>query len=235
MSLTGWLCRSSAGRTGGIGLRDQDPCLLVSDLNLARYELDTYSAAPAGEVIDVGVDRFVITRLADATIVSIRGTSDPAQWVSDFRICGAKPVDHPDLGVCESGFLSGALAVYGALSTKLLVPVGLATVTPLILQGHSRGAGMVPILAGLLTIAGVIPARCVCWEAPWSVAQPCRDILLHAGIPGVQYWHGDDPVPTIPAVPWLVPNVWPYHHFGTWRLDPFDCHSMDGIVAELGG
>lgn len=195
-------------------------------LSLAKLELDTYSATPAGLVIDCNADRAVVSYLPGLTVVSIRGTDSPAGWVSDFKAAGVVAASHPQLGICESGFLEGSLNLWPLLE-PILGP------SPLILQGHSRGAGMVPIIAGLLQLSGLPPARVICWEAPWAVGAQCRDFLLNCGIGGVQYWHGDDPVPCIPAVPWLVPNVWPIQHFGSWALDPFTCHSMDGIVQQL--
>jgi hypothetical protein len=160
------------------------------------------------------------------TVLSIRGTTNPAGWVSNFKTAGVIAEDHPQLGVCESGFLKGALALWPLISPLLNGP-------NVIVQGHSRGAGMVPILAGLMLLAGAKPARVVCWEAPWAVGRQCQAMLIEGGVSGVQWWHGDDPVPCIPAVPWLRPYVWPITHFGPWMLNPFDCHHMAGIVATL--
>lgn len=198
----------------------------MSELYLANLELDTYSDVPAGRVIDCGADRAVISYLPGLTVVSIRGTDNPQGWLSDFKAAGVVSKAHPQLGECEAGFLEGSLALW-----PLIEPV--LGVDPIILQGHSRGAGMVPIIAGLMMLAGVVPHQVVCWEAPWAVGKQCRDLLLHWGIEGEQWWHGDDPVPTFPAVPWLVPNVWPIRHFGSWMLDPFACHSMNGIIQTL--
>jgi hypothetical protein len=199
---------------------------MLSDLDLARLELDTYAARPAGEVIAVNEDRIVITRLPDVTVISVMGTNDAAGWISDFKIKGVFSRTHRDIGVCESGFLDGAEALW-----TLLAPI--VGTEPVVLQGHSRGAGMVPIIAAFAVDAAVNIERCICWEAPWCVGPVCRDLLLGAGVDGVQFWHGDDPVPTMPAVPWLVSHVWPVRHFGSWKLDAAACHSMAGIVAEL--
>lgn len=201
--------------------------MIPTDAALALLELDTYADAPAGEVYAAGSDRAIIRRYADCAVLSIMGTGAPEQWISNFKAIGARSAVHPKLGVCEYGFLEGALTIWAVVSDKL-------GDLPLIIQGHSRGAGMVPILAGLAAISGIKPARCVLWEAPWCVGAECRSLLLSAGIDGIQYWHGDDPVPTIPAVPWLVPHVWPVKHFGEWTLNPFDSHKMSGIVADTG-
>jgi hypothetical protein len=199
---------------------------MLSDLDLAKLELDTYAVTPVGEVIAVNEDRAVITRMPDVTVVSIMGTNDAKGWISDFKIQGVFSRTHRDIGVCESGFLDGAEALW-----PLLAP--LLGTGPIILQGHSRGAGMVPILAAFALDAAVKIERCICWEGPWCVGPVCRDLLLAASVPGVQWWHGDDPVPCIAAVPWLISNVWPIKHFGSWKLDATACHLMAGIVAEL--
>ena len=202
---------------------------MISDLDLARLELDTYAAEPVGDVIDTGIDRLVLTRFPDLTVASVKGTTTPAEWISNFKVVGVKQATHPQLGICESGFLSGGSALWDKLLPEIDPTI------PLLIQGHSRGAGMVPILAGLAFLEGIRPVRCVCWEAPWAVGAQSRALLVDAGIDGVQYWHGDDPVPCAPAVPWLVPNVWPIRHFGSWMIDPFACHAMEGIVETLDG
>lgn len=198
----------------------------MTDADLAALELDTYAINPEGEVIAIGCDRAVVTRTPDVTVISLMGTNDAAGWISNFRIVGAVPAEHPEIGVCESGFLAGAEALWPMLVRTL-------DDRPVILQGHSRGAGMVPILAAFMLRTPHTLSRVVMWEAPWCVGPVCKQLLIDAEVDGVQWWHGDDVVPTIPAVPWLVPNVWPLRHFGCWALNPLDCHTMAGIVAEL--
>ena len=130
----------------------------MTDLDLAKLQLNTYTKVPDGEIIDQGIDRAVITRQPGLTVVSIRGTVNPKQWISDFRIRGVRSTEHPQIGVCEEGFLAGAEALFPAINSAVTGDV--------IIQGHSRGAGMVPILAAMLTLDGLPPSRCVMWEAP---------------------------------------------------------------------
>lgn len=199
---------------------------MLSDLDLAKLELDTYAVTPAGEVVAVNEDRSVITRFPGVTVISIMGTNDAAGWISDFKIKGVFSRTHCDVGICESGFLDGAEALW-----PLLAP--LVGADPIVLQGHSRGAGMVPIIAAFALDAAVKIDRCVMYEAPWCVGPVCRDLLLCASVPGVQYCYGDDPVILCPPVPWLVPHVWPITHIGEWMLNPFDCHSISRTVAWM--
>jgi hypothetical protein len=194
---------------------------------LVMLVADTYSATPAGEVYDVGMDRAVITRLPSADVISLRGTDNAAGWISDFKIKGVRSSLHPQIGICEDGFLAGALALYAVLRGRAGI-----NGRSLIIAAHSRGAGMGPELAALFLLDGIKAEWCLLLETPWCVGEQCRDLLLNAGIPGLQTWHGDDPVPCIPPVSWLLPNVWPIRHFGEWTLDPFDSHLMAGIVTD---
>jgi hypothetical protein len=200
--------------------------VIPTDVTLAGLVAATYDAMPAGEVYDVGCDRAVITRLPDCTVVSVRGTANPAGWWSDFMIRGAVAREHPQLGTCEDGFLSGAEALWSVLRPKL----GLV---PAVLAGHSRGAGELPELVGLMLLAGVRVARVVCFEKPWSCGPQLRGMIDAAGVSGVEYWTGDDPVPLAPAMPWLCMNVWPIVHIGKWKLDPIACHFMSSVVGAM--
>jgi hypothetical protein len=154
----------------------------------------------------------------------VRGTANPAGWWSDFQIAPKIPRTHPTLGVCEDGFLTGAEALFRVVSPQL----GTDPPTPLVVQGHSRGAAIAPILAMLLGAA-----RCVAWEAPWGNGQQLRDMIAASGMTGQQYWHGDDPVPLVPAEPWLVMANFAIRHFGRWTANPFDSHGIAGIVADV--
>lgn len=200
--------------------------MFLTDAQLSLIEADTYAAHPEGEVYAVGCDLVTIRRFYEFDVVSVRGTDNPQGWISDFKIVGCRSARHPDFGQCESGFLEGAIAVWQLIGPRL-------GDKPLLMQGHSRGAGMLPILAGLAIAANLRVAYCVGWEMPWAVGWEMRDFLMWRGMQGIQYWYGDDPVPTIPAVPWLVPNVWKYRYIGEWMLDPFDCHSMARISAWM--
>jgi Lipase (class 3) len=200
--------------------------LIPTDLDLARFVNATYDTAPAGEVYDVGPDRAIITRFSDCTLIAIRGTDNPAGWWSDFRINGGKAKDHPQLGTCEEGFLTGAEALWAVLQPKLgLLPVVVAC--------HSRGSGMGPIIVGFMLLAGVQIARVVLFEKPWCCGPQLRGMIAAAKIDGLEYWNGDDPVPLVPSVPWLCMNVWAIQHVGKWAIDPIDCHFMVNVVGAL--
>ncbi|HQU16645.1 MAG TPA: hypothetical protein PLO69_11160 [Gammaproteobacteria bacterium] len=200
---------------------------LVPIATLLAAQQDTYAAQPKGEVIDAGCDRAVITHLPNATLLSIAGTRDLAGWLSDFQVWKATLRDHPDVGPVEAGFGDGADKLWQRLAGRI------DRDKPLLIQGHSRGAAMVPILAAFALIAGIKPYFCFAYEAPWSVGPACRDLLLAHRILGLTWWHGNDPVPLAPAVSWLVPHVWPCVSFGTPRENPIDCHYFEAVAAAL--
>jgi hypothetical protein len=198
----------------------------AANLRLAQRVADTYSATPAGLVLDAAPDRVVISQLDSATVVAIRGTDNLAGWWSDFQVQPRLSRTHPQLGTCEDGFLTGAETVWSLIQPHL-------TSTPIILTGHSRGAAIVPILAGLMQLANVAVSGCVCFEKPWC----CDDVLptLIGAIAGMEYWNGNDPVPSQPSVPWLIGNVWPITRIGVAQLVGLECHMMDSVLAALAG
>jgi hypothetical protein len=198
--------------------------IVPSDAGLVLLQADSYAVVPVGQVVDAGPDRAVIRRYPGCIVVTVRGTANQAGWWSDFQIAPKVARTHPKLGVCEDGFLAGAETLYAGLDPLL----GTDPPTPLIVQGHSRGAAIAPMLAVLLGAS-----RCVCWEKPWSAGPQLRDMIEASGMTGVEYWHGDDPVPLVPAVSWLVMSNFGIKHFGRWTLDPFTSHGIAGIVVDV--
>jgi hypothetical protein len=201
-------------------------CMIPTDAALSLLLQDAYTAAPAAEVYTAGIDHAVIYRRTDHTVLAIPGTQDMAQWVSNFKLIGVHAATHPQLGICEDGFLAGAQALWDVVGDKL-------GNLPIVMVTHSRAAGMGPIIAGLALLDGIRFARCVLFEKPWCCGLQLKEFIIQSGVPGIEFWHGDDPIPLVPAVPWLVPNVWGIKHFGEWQLDPFACHLMAGIVADM--
>lgn len=195
-----------------------------TDLSLAQLVATTYTNNPTGLILDANPDRAVLTQTENTSVVAIRGTANITGWWSDFQIQPRTSRHHPQLGTCEDGFLTGAEQLWQLIQPHL--PAG-----PVILAGHSRGAAIVPILAGLMLLANTPPIRCVCFEKPWC----CNQVLstLISNIPGIEYWNGNDPVPAEPNVPWLVGNVWPISNIGAARLIDIECHFMDNVLAAL--
>lgn len=198
---------------------------LPTDAALAALCVDSYRAQPAGGVHDAGPDRAVISRLPDCAVVAIRGSANERGWFTDFLILPRVMTTHARLGAGEAGFVDGAAALWDVVRPHLDPAV------PLVIAGHSRGAGETPWLAGEAVLDGYSVAKAVCFEAPWTAGAALAAFL--AQVPGKQYVNGNDPVPLEPEVPWLVPAVWPVVRIGSAMFDPFACHSMALIAAEL--
>jgi hypothetical protein len=194
------------------------------------YAPNSYTAKPVGEVYDAGPDRVVVSRLPGVIIITIRGTANPAGWWSDFEIAPKVTRTHPQIGGCEDGFLTGAEALYALIRDKVATDPQVL----IVIVGHSRGAEIAPILAGLFVTDGIQVARVVSIEKPWGNGPVLRKLLHDAGVTGVEFWHGDDPVPLAPALPQYVLCNFPIIHFGAWSLNPIGCHMLDGIVAAFG-
>ncbi|HTI81715.1 MAG TPA: hypothetical protein VL614_14805 [Acetobacteraceae bacterium] len=203
--------------------------MIPTDDALILLSQDSYSASPAGEVYDVGPDRLVVTRLPGVIVLAIRGTANLAGWWLDFRISQKTIRAHPKLGPLEAGFAAGADAIYGIAAPLVAASPGCL----IVIVGHSRGAIIAPILAALFAADGVRVTWCCCIEKPWGNGAVMRALLDQAGVRGVEWWHGDDPVPLVPAELGFVMANFPIKHFGRWTLDPFDSHLMGGIVADL--
>jgi hypothetical protein len=199
--------------------------MIPTDATLAVLCVDSYRLTPAGEICDAGCDRAVVTRLPDCAVVAVRGSANARGWFTDFLILPRVLKSHPLLGDGEAGFVDGASALWAVLKPRLDPAV------PLVIAGHSRGAGEAPWLAAEAIIDGFTVSRAVCFEAPWTAGAALAKGL--GAVAGCQYVNGNDPVPHLPEVPWLVPAVWPVVRIGSPMADPLECHSISLIAAEL--
>ena len=85
------------------------------DANLCAASLAAYSS-PATFVAGGDVHAVVTQRL-DATVIAFRGTVPTSweDWFRDFAVWPARIADHPTLGRCHEGFISGAEAILDQL------------------------------------------------------------------------------------------------------------------------
>jgi len=156
------------------------------------------------------------------TVISFRGTV-PEDWEDWFRDLAAWPRrDHPRLGPCHDGFLSGAEAILPQLA-PVLTPS-----RPFALTGHSLGGALAIATAALLIDNGLTPARLTTFGAP-RVGMALGPLL--APIPGCRFRHGDDPVPEVPSWPYL--NDRPWTTIGRPSPIPIDDHMIAGYLAAL--
>jgi predicted lipase len=192
----------------------------ISDAALCASAAAAYTQ-PA--IIAVGDVHAVITMLDGITIVAFRGTV-PTSWTDWFRDFAAWPdriADHPAIGFCHDGFISGAEAILPLLNTAL---VGSYALT-----GHSLGGALAIAAGALLTDCGKPPLRLTTFGAP-RVGFNLTKIL--APIDGVRYRHGLDPVPEVPSWPYI--NDRPWTHIGEANhLDPIGDHAISRYAMAL--
>lgn len=195
---------------------------MISDLECAQAAADSYTPAPTWFKLSEAQGIYVALRqVAGGTIVCFRGSVTAQDWLRDFE---ALPAEHPVLGWCEEGFLTGMDDVGAWVATNL--PEGSVAVT-----GHSLGAARAMILAGLLTSAGHVLERLVTFGTPKPGFGKLSRILLAGAFPITCYKNGPDPVAdvplTLPGAPYCKPVVdTPLNVAPANAHDPFEFHHM---------
>jgi triacylglycerol lipase len=189
-------------------------------LSLAVSSKNAYAAQPSGIVLDYHDIRAVVTESDGDLVVAVRGTviSSIENWLTDFD---AAPSYHVSIGWAPRGFLDSAL--------KLLPLIGPHIAGRRVyLTGHSLGGAVTILLAAMLARTGRAPIAYAAFEPARSglagVAASLTDV------PGYVCRFGNDPVPELPPIyrhPCAVTAI------GVPRLNPFACHSLDGVIAWL--
>ena len=147
----------------------------LSNLDLVLIQQDSYSFVPKGEIIDAAEDRATIVRYPDLIVITIRGTANRTGWWSDFQIAPKVAKVHPQLGVCEAGFLAGAESLWPLIKARIET----TPQVPIIVQGHSRGAAIVPLPKLIVELAPVVEEMTV--KAPETlshVTTGCTIVIL---------------------------------------------------------
>lgn len=135
--------------------------------------------------------------------LTVRGSVTVEDWLHNLD---AISVEVADLGRIHAGFYAGLEVAW----KKVKVIIGNA---PLILAGHSRGAGQATILTGLAIRDGLKPLARYAFGEPRSGCGKLARLL--AGTPGKSYRNGNakqtswDPVTD---VPFDIPLIEPYQH-----------------------
>jgi hypothetical protein len=200
---------------------------LPTRATLAAFAVDAYRAAPAGEIVDVREDRFIITRQQSFNLLAGRGTANFAGWASDFLIAPRVLKTHPQWGPGEQGFVDGAALMWVALKPRLDPAV------PIVMSVHSRAAGMAPWLAAEALADGYTVLYVLGLETPWTAGPDLISFITARGVQGIQTINGNDPVPDVPPLHYLRPNVWPILRIGTPMAWPIACHSVVLVAADL--
>ena len=164
----------------------------------------------------------VVTEHDGAVAVAFRGTV-PEDWEDWFRDAAAWPRrDHPALGPCHDGFLSGAETIMPQLLSVLTAS------KPFALTGHSLGGALAIAAGALLTDGGLPPTRLTTFGAP-RVGMRLGQLL--APIDGLRVRHGNDPVPEVPCWPYVSDRAWT--QIGAPALNPIDDHLIAGYVDAV--
>lgn len=166
----------------------------------------------------------VVSRGLGPTIIAFRGTV-PTSWGDWFRDFAAWPdrvTNHPSLGLCHDGFITGAEAILQQLR-GILSPS-----QPFALTGHSLGGALAIATGALLVDCGLVPSRLTTFGAP-RVGMSLNKVL--GNVDGRRFRHGDDPVPEVPSWPYLNDRGWT--RIGEPAVNPIDDHRIAGYVAAL--
>ena len=164
---------------------------MISDLQIANLLVEQYAGVttfPIGDLTacwtysDHGDVYWDALRLPDGTVlICLRGSSTFQDWVRDAMAI-TLPVESGILGPLHPGFALGL----GAVASKIWQ---LYSTQPIIISGHSLGAGRAYILAGMLLNNRANIARIVTFGSPKPGFQKLADFLK--GIPGVAYRNQD--------------------------------------------
>jgi hypothetical protein len=192
------------------------------DADLCQASLAAYSAPASFVVSDVHV---VVSTTHDLTVIAFRGTV-PTSWQDWFRDFAAWPeqlLDHPSLGPCHAGFVSGAEDILPKVR-PILWPS-----RPFAVTGHSLGGALAIAAGAMLMDCGLIPARVTTFGAPRVGMAKLAEKLRQ--IPGRRYRHGDDPVPEVPTWPYLTDRGWT--RIGDPGPDPIGDHAIEKYFEAL--
>lgn len=176
------------------------------------------------------LERLFRTKLPSGVVVHmIEGTYNLPGWLGDILAFGAE--DHPTAGHAGLGFLHAdfyraALRLYPVVATD-------AKQGPMVVGGHSRGAGIAAILSGLLIDAGLNLVKTALFAPPLAGGQTLVDVV--SSRPFCAYRVGNDPIPDYPKP---KPPAFPYVQFpltvvGAPCLIPVECHHAHNYVANV--
>jgi hypothetical protein len=112
-------------------------------------------------------------------VVCFRGSATFTDWFRDL-IALANPFVHDRLGPVHPGFLLGMEHAWKDIRPLLK--------NPLVVTGHSLGAGRAAILCGLAIADGVVPVKRVCFGEPKPGFRELATLLEET--PGVSYRNG---------------------------------------------
>lgn len=205
---------------------------MISDRALVLAAAATYEpkAVPVIEAIG-GVVRVFRTEVDGLTVIAVEGTHNRLGWLLDFiaaRTEDHETLNHPTLGFLHAGFHLEAVTIAPAIA---LMVHG----RDYALSGHSLGAALALLLAGLLSDDGHPPVQIGAFAPPRVGGALLVKTVTAVPLTAVRF--GNDPVP---GVPFEVDPEFPYRQVpltavGAPMLNPFSSHHIDNYVNAIGG
>jgi hypothetical protein len=156
-----------------------------------------------------------------------QGTETMAGWEADGDIM---PIYHPVLGNLHAGFYRNIQKLINLISADILVK------TPIIVTGHSKGAGEAVLMGACLRLAGFDVTQAILFACPRPGYQRLAE-WLQINLHGISFRNASadfpalgDPVPLVPIEPYIDP----YPHTmidvtpsGLQKADPFAWHEAE--------
>ena len=179
-----------------------------------------YTAPPTLGVADSAARAVVFP----GGIVGFPGTNNLACWLADLD---AEAVSVDGLGILHAGFWGAMCEIKDAL---------LALDAPAAIVGHSEGAALALLYAGLLCLAGKPPGAVYGFEPPRvSTDGVLGQLLASHGVAVVLYRNGEDIVPLVPRLlhDWQHPAGLIEIGSPSLPVPNMEDHMIDRVISAL--
>lgn len=203
---------------------------LPTDVELVDLAAAAYAPSAQPFLQPAGfADRLFRTERDDGLVIFVpEGTYNAPGWLGDFLALGTRDVqtkNHPTLGFVHLDFYEAAL--------RLLAPIEAeARTKPVAIGGHSRGAALAAMLAGLLIDDGLAPVKVGLFAPPRAGGD--LFVRIVTSIPFSAFKFGDDPVTEVPfTLPDFPFAQVPLTKIGQALPDAIDCHHVANYVAGV--
>lgn len=196
---------------------------LPTPLQICNKVAASYALPPTVTV--AGDVRLVMSRVNGVLVVSFPGTrlTSAEDILRDLATWPVDVPNHPKLGRCHEGFVSGAEAA---------LPILQALTEPFVIGGHSLGGGEAVAAAALLIDGGVKPLGLTVFGCPRVSLCSCMgDLITASGIPVVSYRNGNDPITEEPFMFFL--DWHPLRAIGVAKTIAVQCHYISAYQEAL--